>query len=719
MAFIEEIPEQMPPPPPDQFVEFVTQSNNLAAELSEEILTRIGSEAVEDYNGDKESMDEWFDKMEKGLELARLVKQDKDYPFKNAANIKFPLVTSAALQFNARAYPAIVPSARIVQVKVWGSDPTSEKAKRAERISEHMSWQLSCKVEEWEEETDKLLVQLPIVGTMIRKWWFDPVEGRARCRVIEPGKFIVHKRVKNLSEAPALSEEIDLYPHEIESRIRSGQFVEFEYGTEEDEDDEPQRFIEQHTRVDLDEDGYPEPYIVTVHEETETVVRMVADFTVADVKFKSEMQSFPVLQETMVPQQQFDPMTGAVGIVAVPMVQETMEQREVIVGITAIKRSSYFVAYQFLPSMDGGFWGTGLGLLLGDISDSINSIINMLLDAGHYASAGGGFIGAELRMKGGATRLRPGEYKAVQAAGNDVRSAIVPLTLPGPDAVLFQMLGLLIDAGREIASVKDVVTGEAPNGSETATGQLARIEQGLMVFTAAYKRIFRALKKEFKMLAQINAGTITPEEYNEFHDDMDPQGQPLMHDPAADYSAADMDVEPVADPRSVTKMQQAAKANIVMDLARNGMANPQIAMMRIAEAMDIEDPQELMPQPTPPQQMMQQMQMAAAQADLTAKQVAVQKTMAEIEETKANTMKLIAAAATDANKVELERAAQRLEAMRMRLEHEDKQLGHLLGVAGRMAGESRNGSAQGGNAAGSAPQAGASGGAVFVGMPGA
>ena len=682
--------------PPEQFVAFVTGAGNLAAELPEDQLKEIARQAIEDYELDKGSMAEWLDQMEKGLNLAALVKERKTYPFDDAANVRYPLITSAALQFNARAYPAIVPEDRVVKAKVWGEDPAGQKAARADRVSEFMSWQLSAKIEEWEPETDKLLTLLPIVGTMTRKWWPDPVDRRPRCRLIEPGKFIVNNKVKNLHEAPRLTEELPLFPVEIESRVRAGQFVEFEYQPGDEDRQAPQDFIEQHTRIDLDEDGYDEPYVVTIHCETQTVVRLVADFGAEDVRYRTETRQVEALVPVM------DPMTGAQ--VTVPQ----MVPQEVKTGIIRIDRGSYFVAHRFMPGMDGGFHGTGLGLLLGDISEAINSIINTLLDAGHYASLGGGFIGAELRLKGGGQRVRPGEWKMITGFGDDVRKAMVPMTYPGPDVVLFQLLGLLIEAGREIASVKDVITGDAQR-QQTATTTLALIEQGMMVFTAAYKRIFRALKQEYKLLARMNAQSVSPEEYNQFHDGQQP------FDPQQDFGAADMDVEPVADPRSVTKMQEAAKAQLVMQLADQGMVDRAEALKRVAQAADIPDFEQLVPQPDPAQvqmqQQMMQLQMAAAEAQLMQVRVDIELAIAKIGSERAGAIKDLADA-------EAQQVGRRLEAMQMMLEDRRARLDAILGSAERMARQPGDAGAARGNGAGAGPAQGGAGPIVLVGPGG-
>lgn len=698
--------EQEQSVPPEQFVQFVTQSQNLAAELEDQKLTEIGQDVISDFDMDKDSMSEWFERMERGLKLAKLVKEDKNYPFDGAANVKYPLVTSAALQFNARSYPAIVPADRVVRARVWGNDPQGEKAARADRISEHMSWQLSSQIEEWEEETDKLLIQLPIVGTMVRKWWLDPVENRARCRLIDPGKFIVNDKVKNLADAPRLSEELPLYPQEIESRIRSGQFVEFDHDEDPEDKHACQEFIEQHTRLDLDEDGYTEPYIVTVHKDTQTVVRIVADFREDDVAYKRETQQV----ETQVIVS--DPMTGD----PVQMVQ--LQPQEVVTGIVSIKRGSYFVAHQFMPSMDGGFHGTGLGLLLGDISDSINTIINMMLDAGHYASLGGGFIGQEFRMKGGAMRLRPGEWKAVGSTGNDIRQAMQPMTFPGPDATLFQLLGMLVDSGKEIASTQSVMTGDDGGRNMQPTTLMALIDQGMKVFTAVYKRVFRALKQEYRLLAQINAESVTPEEYNAFHDQMqapqqmsegmaqmqpgqampqDPQQMQMMQqqaplDPKADYGAVGMDIQPVADPNSVIKSAELAKAQVLMQMAENGLVDQGEAMSRIAEAMDIEDSEKLMPKPDPMQQQIAGLQLETSVADLMQKRADIELTISKIESERAGAVK-------DMAQAEAEEANVRLDALKTVLEDERAQLDTVLRSVERMAGKSGDGNSPRGNAA--------------------
>lgn len=578
---------------PAMLLQAIMAAPNIADLLPENQLAGIGEDVCREHAIDWESMKDWRSRMERGIELASLVKTEKSYPFEKASNVKYPLITTAALQFNARAYPAIVPPDDMVKCKVFGQDQGGMKEARGMRVSAHMSYQLGSEIEEWEETTDQLLVVLPIVGTVVRKAWFDPAAGRPRVKLIDPGAFVINSKCRTLEEAPRVGEVLSLFPAEISERKATGQFRDIDYIEVEGEDkDAAQEFIEQHRRLDLDEDGYGEPYIVTVHKRTRRVARIVADFEQGDVSVGPQ-------------------------------------------GVVAIRRGSYFVPYHFLPAIDGGFFGLGLGFLLGDISESINSIINMMMDAGHMASRGGGFLGSEFRIKGGSQQFRPGEWKQVNARGAEVKGAIVPVTFPGPDATLFQLLGLLIEAGREVASVKDIMTGDTGGRTQTATTTLALIEQGMMVFTAAYKRIFRSLKREFKLLAKINSQTLSLEQYSLFHD---PTGQQPV-DPRADYAMADMDIQPVADPRSVTKMQEVAKAEIVMQLADSGKVDPGEATRRILQAAGIPDSDALAPKPNPIEEQMQKMQVQVAQADLTLKMVEIDQAIADLEKTRAEVMK--------------------------------------------------------------------------------
>lgn len=594
------------------------QSANIASELDDEDLDSIAQNVHRKYELDKKSREEWEQMSEKAMKVALQVRQPKNYPFENAANIKYPLVTVAALQFGARAYPAIVDGNRIVKGQVVGSDQgipikdengdprrdpmngeplwtkkPGDKRARADRVSKHMSWMLLNEMEEWEEDTDVLLHHLPIVGCAFRKVYRSEVMGRNVSEMVPAIHLVVNNKCKSLDEAPAVTHEVFLYPQEIEERKLAETFLDIELGTANDGDndeDAPHLFLEQHCYLDLDGDGYKEPYIVTVHKDCCKVVRIVANFRMESVKDNGKR-------------------------------------------IVRIAKDQYFVKYSFIPHPKGGFYDIGFGQLLESLGETIDTTINQMLDAGHLQVAGGGFIGTGIRLKkGGQLKVSPGRYDQIETTGK-IGDQVYVHQHPGPSPVLFQLLGMMVEAAKDITAVKDILTGDTNGQTQTATTTLAMIEQGLKVFTAIYKRIYRALKDEFKLLFELNARHIDEKTYYTFQDQEEAVEK-------TDYDIQSMDVCPVADPKMVTDMQRAAHAQFLMQIQEHpvysNLQNPVEALTRIYDAMGVEAPEKLIVQKQGPSE--------AEQAQLdelkskTAKNIAgAEKDAAATEKTKVET----------------------------------------------------------------------------------
>ncbi len=314
--------------------------------------------------------------------------------------------------------------------------------------------------------------------------------------------------------------------------------------------------------------------------------------------------------------------------------------------IIRIPKEQYFVKYSFIPDPKGGFYDIGFGRLLESLGETIDTVINQMLDAGHLQNAGGGFIGTGIRLKkGGQIKVSPGRYEQIETTGN-IRDQIHAHQHQGPSPVLFNLLGMMVDAAKDITAVKDILTGDTDGKVQTATTTLAMIEQGLKVFTAIYKRIYRALKDEFKLLFELNARHIDEKAYFTFNDE-----QEVVE--ASDYDLGSMDICPVADPKMVTDMQRSARAQVLMQIAESPafgpLQNPQEALRRIYEAVGMEEPERLIVKqqgPSPAEQAqleglqaktardMAGASQAAAQADKTAAETALLPRQADADVTK-------------------------------------------------------------------------------------
>lgn len=548
----------------------ILESSNLAADLSDDKLIEIGNDVVAGYETDLESRKPWEKDLKNWTELALQVASDKTFPWPNAANIKYPLLATAAMQFAARAYPTLIPSnGKVVKCKVIGSDPTGEKSMRAFRVSTHMSYQVMEQMDGWEEDMDKLLIALPISGTCFKKTYWDSSKQQNCSKLVLPKSLVVNYWTRCLEDAERITEVFYLSKRKVKERQNLGIFIDAELGDPQTpaddvttsinrsfqrasdfDDTTPYTILEQHTYLDLDEDGYAEPYIVTVEAESNKVLRIVPRFSESDV---------------------------------------LMDDKQNVVSIEAVQ---YYTKYGFIPNPDGGFYDIGFGRLLGPLNNSANTIINQLVDAGSLSNLQAGFIGKGLRIKMGETRFQPGEWKAVNAVGDDLKKQIFPLPVREPSQVLFNLLDLLLKSGKELASVAEIFVGKMPGQNTPATTTMASIEQGMKVFTAVYKRVYRSLTSEFRKIYKLNQQYMNPEEYISILDNPIPQ---------EDYKGPADDIIPGADPSAVSSQEKQQKVQAVMQLLNLGTINPMAATLMYLEAHEIPeaDIKKLAMQPQP------------------------------------------------------------------------------------------------------------------------
>lgn len=539
----DEMPVQDTNPKEKTFREMV-ETVNIAESLEQDKLDQIGSEAKKGYDQDKMSRYEWEEGAKNWIKLAKQVQEARTYPWQNASNVKYPLMTTAAMQFAARAYPSLVPSnGKIVKAQVLGKDKDGSKLELATRVSDYMSYQIMYEMPHWEEEMDKLLIQLPVVGMMFKKTYWDSVRKVPVSSLISPLRLVVNYWTRSLEESERISEEIEMSPRLLRERQLAGVFLDIDLGDApipEDatsvlsDDTVPYELIEQHTYLDLDDDGYKEPYVITFQKSTGTVLRIAARFDEDGIKVSDSGE------------------------------------------LIRLEPIQYYTKFGFVPNPDGSFYDIGFGTLLGPVNESVNTLINQLIDAGSLSNLQSGFLGKGLRLRMGDHGFKPGEWKAVNATGDDLKKQIVPLPVKEPSDVLFKLMGSLITSGKELASVAEIFTGKMPGQNTPATTTMATIEQGMKVFTAVYKRIFRSLAEEFKKIYQINAIYLNPQTYADVVDV--PIGP---NDFKSHY-----DICPGADPTAVSQTEKLMKAQGLMELMSSGMLNPVEVIKRVLEAQE-------------------------------------------------------------------------------------------------------------------------------------
>jgi chaperonin GroES len=615
----------------------ILESDNLADQLDHQENAAISKHVSQRYEYDLNSRSDKQKRLKEIVDLALCISKGKSTPWENCSNIIFPLTAMAANEFSAFCYPEIIKDEEIVKAKIIGKDtgtpainnageimtgPNGEpimqnegaKYRRGQRVATYMNWQLFKQMSCWQKEMDTMFTALPVVGTMFKKIFYNPVKQIPDSQLIFPDRIIIHDKARDLEHAP-VTQVIELYEQEIIERIRKGIFIDFKF----DEDvgdyieskltslEDNSRsssdystsgqhiFLEQHCFYDLDHDGYPEPYVVTWHQMTNTIVRMVPRFREKDITYNSKDQ------------------------------------------VSYIKPVQFFEAYIFMPSPDGSFYGQGLGHLLYNVNMAINSSINQLTDAGTLGNLGGGFISKNMKIVTGETKFRPGEWKVVDAMGMDIQDGLVPLPAPQPSSVLLSLLTFLTDAGKELGLLRGMLGGEQA-ANIAPTTQMIQTDNALKPFRAIFKRIYNSLAGELDKLFKLNREYVSNKQYLKVLDET-----AATVDVKADFESDDYDIVPVADLDALTNIQRMNQSAFLMNFINDPYFNGMDIRKTICEGANIPNLDKLIVQPPQPQpDPLVQMEMVKQQNKGRELEIEAVKVAGQLEDAKYKTQEIIA-----------------------------------------------------------------------------
>ena len=463
-------------------------SPNITSRFDEDELGKIGAWVLDGFKADKTSREKWERRMEAAFNLAMQLQQVKSFPWPGASNVKFPLVTIAALQWHSRAYPLLCAGPDVVKMRTNGKDIDGKLQQSATRAARYMSYQLLDESDSWEEETDRALLQLPLIGCVFKKTYFSGDRGGNVSDHVSARDLVINYWAKSVESAERKTHVIPFSRNQVYEKAMVGLWrkgcLEEDWYTgapqprstddtvgkdrrtgqtppSQVDDTTPFEFLEQYVHADLDGDGYAEPWIITVERTSGKVVRIAANFEWDQILFLNNK-------------------------------------------IVRIRPDQVFTKYSFLPSPDGGVYDMGFGLLLGPLNESVDSLINQIIDAGTLATTAGGFLGRGVKIRGGEQSFRPFGWLRVDSTGEDLSKGIYPFPVREPSMVLFKLLSLLVDFTNRISGSTDIMVGENPGQNTPAETSRLMAEQGMKINSAIFKRVWRGMKREFAKLYLLN-----------------------------------------------------------------------------------------------------------------------------------------------------------------------------------------------------------------------
>ena len=544
--------------------------DNLAELLPEETLNPLGSELAQNYQEYKASRKDWETSYAKGLDLLGFKYETPSEPFQGASGATHPVLSEAVTQFQALAYKELLPADGPVRTRVIGVQ-TPQKNDQANRVKEFMNYQLMDVMKEYEPEFDQMLFYLPLSGSAFKKVYYDDLLGRTVSKFVPADDLIVPYNATSLEDAEAVIHRIKISENDLRKQQVAGFYRDVELprpfnqetevekkermleGTKRTFNEDMYTLLEFHINLDLEgfedrgpdgqETGIKLPYIVTVEEGSREILSIRRNYEIADPK----KQKIP-----------------------------------------------YFVHFKFLPGL--GFYGFGLIHMIGGLSRTATTALRSLLDAGTLSNLPAGFKMRGIRIRDDAQSIQPGEFRDVDAPGGNIKDSFMTLPFKEPSATLLQLMGVVVSAGQRFASIADLQVGEGNQQAAVGT-TVALLERGSRTMSAIHKRIYAALKNEFKLMTRVFK-LYLPNEYP--YDVVG--GQRMIKQTDFDDK---IDIIPVADPNIFSQAQRISIAQTELQLASS---NPQLhnlyaAYRNMYEALGVKNIDAILKPPARPMPM--------------------------------------------------------------------------------------------------------------------
>lgn len=519
---------------------------------------------------DKEAREERDKQYEEGLRRTGL---GNDAPggaqFNGASKVVHPVMAESCVDFAARAIKEMFPPDGPVKTKIIG-EVTEEKTERAERKRDFMNWQLTEQIEEYKDETEQLLTQLPLGGSQYLKLWYDPSKKRPCTEFVPIDNIYLPFSAGNFYTAQRVTEVQDITQEEFEIRIDNGLYRDIDiYRTsqepEQTKSEKANDRIEGKKSQDMNVDGVRRVYHVMLWLEMED-----------------------------------DSHSGGERAPYVLMIDETSRE---IVGLyrnwedgdTAMAKLDHLIEFKFIPWR--GAYAIGLPHLIGGLSAALTGALRALLDSAHINNAATMLKLKGAKISGQSVSIEPTQVVEVEGAPgvDDIRKIAMPVPFNPPNGVLLQLLGWLTDAAKGVVTTAEEKIADVNSQAPVGTTQ-ALIEQGSVVFSSIHARLHDSQRRVLKVLARINRWYLDEQQTDDVIEELGVKSEDFEKN---------TDIIPVSDPHIFAEAQRYAQ---VQALAARAQARPDLynalaVEKRILKQLKIPDINEVLPDPADVQEM--------------------------------------------------------------------------------------------------------------------
>lgn len=541
--------------------------SNLAPTLSDNELSKISTNLINLIVKDKEARQKRDKQYEEGLRRTGL---GDDAPggaqFQGASKVVHPVMAEGAVDFTSRSIKELFPPDGPVKIHIHGT-VTKEKIERAERKKNHMNWQLTEEMPDYRSELEQLLTQLPLGGSQYMKMYWSDRLGRPRAEFIPIDDMLLPYSATSFYTAQRQTHVQYLTEMEYNNRVLSGMYVDINSvppslvpdqtaaakandkieGRDESafNEDGLRTIYEIYTDLDIDDDKGIQgtcPYIVTIDKTTSNVLSIYRNWEEDDA---------------------------------------------------LCRKLDHIIEFSFIPWR--GAYGIGFPHLIGGLSAALTGSLRALLDSAHINNSV-----TMLRLKGGdrggqSLRIDPTQVAEIEGGINvdDVKKLAMPMPFNAPSPVLLNLLGFLSDAAKSVVRTSLDQTADSDSNAPVGT-TMARIEQGLVVYSAIHARLHESQHRVLKVLARINRMYLSEKtEYDEY-------GELAIN--RSDYEGP-LDLMPVSDPNIFSEQQRFAQVQAIAARAQNNpLYNQREVEKRILTTLKIPNAEALLAKEVKPKE---------------------------------------------------------------------------------------------------------------------
>ena len=536
------------------------------ANLAEEVISIVDLEAlatryIDLIDNDRQARKKRDKQYEEGL---RRTGMGDDAPggaqFLGASKVVHPMMAEACVDFASRAIKEMFPPDGPAKTKILG-EVTEEKTEVAERKRDYMNWQLTEQIEEFRDEQEQMLTQLPLGGSQFMKLWYDDKKRRPCAEFVAIDNILLPFASANFYTSQRVTEQQDISEWEFEQRIKRGLYrdVNFIRTTTEPEqtaaekanakiegkqfesgEDGLRRVYHIYTWLDLDDDdrtkGENAPYILMIDELDRKVLGLYRNWEEGD---------------------------------------------------KTLTKLDWIVEFKFIPWR--GAYAIGLPHLIGGLSAAATGSLRALLDTAHVNNSL-----TMLKLKGAKVSGQSDQIEITQVTEieggigvDDIRKIAMPMPFNPPSPVLYQLLGWLTTEAKGVVTTAEEKIADASANMPVGTTQ-ALIEQGAVVFSSIHARLHDAQRRVLHILGRINR----------WHLDEQRKGDIVAELPIKrEDFRRNSDVVPVSDPHIFSETQRVAQMQSVMQLSAQFPAifDQRAVVSRMLKQLKIPNVNELMP----------------------------------------------------------------------------------------------------------------------------